>query len=115
MKGGSGRWGGEIGGGSGGGGGGGGVTGGERERGGCDVFALRMTNGNNGERGEIGQTREEGDGEGGGRENESVRSERRMESARRRVHLTHRAYNLTSGRARTQIEAAVSILDFFGA
>ena len=45
-----------------------------------------MLNRYNKERGKIGQTREEG--EWGGRESESARRERRMKSARGRVHLT---------------------------
>ena len=61
-----------------------------------------MLNGyNRGKGGKIGRTREEGGGGGGGEkggmESESVRRERRMESARGRVHLT-------SGRARVHTQ-----------
>ena len=45
-----------------------------------------MPNRNNREMGKTGQTWE--DGEGGGRQSESARHERRMESARGPVHLT---------------------------
>ena len=48
-------------------------------------------------KGKIGRTREEGRGGEGGMESESVRRERRMESAKGRVHLT-------SGRVRVHTQ-----------
>ena len=61
-------------------------------------------------KGKIGRTREEGRGRGGGKkggmESESVRRERRMESARGRVHLT-------SGRARMHTQQFRFLVFFF--
>ena len=65
-----------------------------------DEFVWQMPNGYNREKGKTGRTREEGWGRGGGEgrmESESVRRERRMESARGHVHLT-------SGRARVHTQ-----------